>query len=383
LFFPLIADNHLVAWQSFGEQWVRGLLAMFAGAGVAAVFRDKNSAASFYLGLASAVSLFVHLFLFCVRAWNTSSMPWGYWGRETHHADLGYAAAHAVILILAAGVTGNRKVRFGAIVVIAAALLSTTLAQSRSGLAFAVFAGVLAFAAAYLGNQAVQVRRHILMGIGGLLLVVAGIVTVAVKEDPRWGRISNVGSELSAGFYGDALRLQCEGVASITDIVNAKYGDDAPRILKSVQSSDATRVVSLRSGLTLALKHPWGSDGSRQAFEKLLKQECANPAIRMAHTHDGWLDMALALGWVGAALYMSVLCYFLWLGVAYPRDNKTQNQWVVVLIALSIFWIFRGFTDSVFRDHMLEMQGFVLAYAAMALRLQGHDPNAGNRSDLA
>ena len=50
------------------------------------------------------------------------------------------------------------------------------------------------------------------------------------------------------------------------------------------------------------------------------------------------------------------------------RDNSELSEWALVLIALSIFWMLRAWTDSVFRDHMFEMQGFVLAYALLQVR---------------
>lgn len=368
-FFPLIADDHLIAWQSFLGQWGRGLLAMLAGAGVAIAFTQKNRGGIFYLGLLSGISILVNLALFAWKGWTTKSIPWGYWGRETHHADLGYAAGHTVILLAAAIAAGNKKVRSLAIAVVIAAILSTALARSRAGLAFAVLGGVLVFAAAYLGGPSTQARRYVLFGLAGLLLAGAGVVGVAVKDDSRWRTMA---SELAAGFYGDAIQLQCKGTASIEPQIMDKYGESGPRVIASVQYGDGSRMVALRVGLALALKHPWGSDGSRQAFQKLLRQECPTPAISMAHTHNGWLDTVLAVGWIGAALYLAVLLYFFKQGWSHLRREKRLNEWALVLVSLSVFWVLRGFTDSVFRDHMLEMQGFVLAFAAVTLRLQIH-----------
>ena len=93
----------------------------------------------------------------------------------------------------------------------------------------------------------------------------------------------------------------------------------------------------------------------------------------MSHTHNGWLDTALSLGWIGAVLYLAVLGYFLRMGIARLRQTAPLNEWVLVLIALSLYWILRGFTDSIFRDHMLEMQGFMLFYAAGALTNQSSE----------
>lgn len=365
-FFPLIADSPTIAVASLLGQWGRGLLAMLVGAGLATFFYKKNLGNAFYLGLVSAFSILVHLYLFGGKAWVTSSIPWGYWGRETHHADLGYAAGQIVILLTAAILAGAKVFRPWAVALIIASLLSTALAQSRAGLAFSLFGGLLVFGAAYIA-RATPRRKYFLGSLVGVVIVGAAVLAMAVKNDVRWRSIT---PQLAAGFYGDAIRLQCEGTSSIEPQIVAKYGEQSQTLISSVQYGDGSRVVVLRAGLALALKHPWGGDGSRQAFQKLLRQECANPAIAMAHTHNGWLDTTLALGWLGAALYLSVLLYFLKQGYSYLRREKTLNEWALVLVSLSAFWILRGFTDSVFRDHMLEMQGFVLAYASMALKLQ-------------
>lgn len=59
------------------------------------------------------------------------------------------------------------------------------------------------------------------------------------------------------------------------------------------------------------------------------------------------------------------------------RAEKTLNLRALVLVATHLLWIVGGFTDSVFRDHMLEMQGLVLAYAAVALKIQGREAARG------
>ena len=253
-----------------------------------------------------------------------------------------------------------------AIVLIIACLLSTALAHSRAGLGFSLIGGLLVVGASFLARVSYR-QKHILISLIGIVVVGALVLTMAVRNDVRW---RNMTSELAAGFYGDAIQLECEGTASIEPEVIANYGDQSQRLIASVQYGDGSRIVVLRAGIALALKHPWGSDGSRQAFQKLLRQECANPAISMAHTHNGWLDTVLALGWVGALLYLGVLLFFMKQGFSHLHHEIGLNECELVLVALSAFWILRGFTDSVFRDHMLEMQGFVLAYAAMALKMQ-------------
>jgi drug/metabolite transporter superfamily protein YnfA len=368
LVFPLIAIDHGVAWQNLGGQWGRGLLAMLIGAGTAAVLSGADRRVGvFHLGVLSAVPLLVHLFLFFSKAWEGGVLPWGYWGRETHHADLGYAAGHTVIFLMAAIAAGDRKYRLGAMVLVVAVLLSTVFARSRAGSAFAVFGGVLVLLLAYL-KQAPQQRRYTLAGLMVFLLAVAGIGALTLKDDPRWHRMA---AELSAGFLGDPIRIECEGVEVIEADIVAQYGagEQARQLLDSVRYGDGSRMVVLRAGLALSFKYPLGSDGSRQGFQKLLSQECPSPAVIMAHAHNGWIDTLLAIGWLGALLYLLVLLYFLRRGWQSLAGGAGASPWAFVLVAASVFWLVRGLTDSVFRDHMLEMQGFLLAYALVAHRL--------------
>lgn len=366
--FPLIADDHAVAWSSLAGQWSRGLLAMLAGAGVAALLGRRMGAAVFYLGVASAVPVLVHLVLFVWKAWASGSIPWGYWGRETHHADLGYAAGHTAILMAASIVAGDRKFRPWAMAFILAALLSTALARSRAGLAFAVLGVFLVFMPAYLA-QATRHRRHVLAGLAALMLAVSVLAAFAAKDDSRW---RNMATKISAGFLGNPIQIECEGTASVESDIVSRYGagELSNSVINSIRDGDGARMVVLRAGMELAVKYPWGSDGSRQGFEKLLRRVCPSPAISMAHAHNGWIDTLLAIGWIGAFLYLWLLIYFCEHGVTNLRNERTLNEWGLVLIALSLFWIIRGLTDSVFRDHMLEMQGFVLTFALVALQGQ-------------
>ena len=365
--FPLISDSPIIAAQSLLGQWGRGLMAMLAGAGVAAVFYKKNRGSAFELGLISSMPILTHLSLFAWKAWETSSIPWGYWGRETHHADLGYAAGQAIVLLAAAMAAGSQAIRPWAAALILGSLLSTALANSRAGFAFALVGGFLVLACVYSARASHQ-RKHVLFAIAALLITGMSILFVAVKSDPRW---QNMAAQLVAGLSGDAIQIECEGTSSVESKIIAQYGpgEKAQGVISAVQGGDGARMVLLRAGVALAIKHPWGDDGSKHAYQNLLKSECSDPVILMAHAHNGWIDTTLALGWVGAILYLTVLAYYLTVGLSYIRKSNILNEWAFVLVSLAGFWIIRGFSDSVFRDHMLEMQGFILSYATVKLTL--------------
>lgn len=372
--FPLIAERTADAWRSLGQIWTHSILALLAGLGLALVLRGyRHFGTPFQLGLITVVPVLVHLGFVVWKIVETSSIPWGYWGRETHHADLGYAAGHAVILLGVAIAVGKDVRRLLALALIAAALLSVIVAQSRAGLGFALLALLLVLLVHLLASGGRRRRRQLAVLVA-LALGIVVVVVLAARSDVRWVRMVD---RISAGFLGDSLQIQCEGTAQVEQELTKKLGsgERAQDLVGSIRDGDGARMVLLRAGLRLAIEHPWGLDGSRQAYQQRLREYCPNPAgFQIAHTHNGWLDTVLALGWAGAALYFLVLANFLRLGIAGLRAGGEGVEWAYVLVVLSIFWILRGFTDSVFRDHQLEMQGFVLAYAAVALKLRSRSP---------
>lgn len=366
--FPLFAELHAEAWRNLWEIWRRGLMALAVGAAVAYVLSEGQQRGTvFQLGLITTIPILIHLGLVGWRIIETSVIPWNYWGRESHHADLGYAAGHAVVMLSVALLTGGAKRPVWTVALIAGSIISVIVAQSRGGVVFG-FLGLLLVLGAYFLFSGSGRRIRLLLGLAGVLIIAATALGFAVKNDARWLRMTD---RLSAGFQGDALQIQCEGTQQVEAELNEKYGEGERTrdLISSIQYGDGTRTVLLRAGVFLALEHPWGLDGSRQAFQKRLKEYCPNPAIQIAHLHNGWLDTVLALGWIGAALYAWVLIRFLQLGLTGLKKGAVANEWALVLVAVSLFWIVRGFADSVYRDHQLEMQGFVLAYAAVSLKL--------------
>jgi len=180
-------------------------------------------------------------------------------------------------------------------VLILAALLSTVLARSRAGFAFAVLGSLLVLGQAFWLSSRER-RRNVILALLGLMVVGSAIFTLAARNDPRW---RNMTDQLSACLLGDELLIACKGVSTIEEEVRHRYDETgrASEILASVQGGDGARVVALRAGMHLVLSHPWGSDGSRFAFQHLLAEEYPVPAMPLLHSHNGWIDITLAIGW--------------------------------------------------------------------------------------
>lgn len=360
LFVFLISVDHKVALQNLENQWGHGVLAAMAGLGVAFALFGTNVSGTFFLGALSSVSNLVHLTLFTNKAILTGSFPIGFWGREAHHADLGYTACQAVILLSAYLIAGGRKYRLLAIVLILACLMSVTFASSRAGLAFSIFGMALVLLGGWMHSTA-QVRKKYLLWLLPVFVVALAMLAVAMKMDTRWKSIDLY----FAGAQGDAMKIACQGRDYLQNELQVTDQD----VIGEILQGNASRLAVLRSGLALMVKTPWGWDGSRQSYQKVLNQYCPQPASIMAHTHNGWVDTALALGWLGALLYLWLLGFLCVKGYKAIRHGGPDLEWPYALFSLSIFWMIRGLFDSVFRDHMLEMQGFVLFYAFMVILL--------------
>ena len=65
------------------------------------------------------------------------------------------------------------------------------------------------------------------------------------------------------------------------------------------------------------LENPRGLDDSRHAYTKLIANKCGHePVLQYAHSHNSWVDLALALGWLGMLAFESMMVYFFRAGLS-------------------------------------------------------------------
>jgi O-antigen ligase len=181
--------------------------------------------------------------------------------------------------------------------------------------------------------------------------------------------------KIQAGFMVvDPVSTLCRGLSPDEELlIRARFAGStsahAADIIQSIENGDGGRVILMRAGLKLALDNPWGLDGSRQSYERLMEAKCEEaPKLNYAHSHNSWLDLSMAMGWIGVILFASV---FIQLFVTaakkiYSSEGEDINM---ALGLLALFWIVRGFFDSLFREHYLQMQALLMIYIYfMALR---------------
>lgn len=207
----------------------------------------------------------------------------------------------------------------------------------------------------------------ILIGLGALQF----LVRQSVERDPRWGLMVD---RVQVGFMTqDPLGVLCHNVSEeVEQKIREKFasrGDTyVEDLLAGLRTQDGGRILLMRAGWQLAVEHPLGLDGSRLSYQKLIEQRCDGvPALYFSHAHQGWLDTVMAIGWVGVSILFLLYAHLMLIGWR-ALQLPTARPWAVALLLVAAFWILRGFADSVYREHYLQMQAFVLAYLYLNVR---------------
>ncbi len=410
LLFPLWAVQQEVALQNLGGQWVELILSALIGWG-AVMLLGQRGPGLLALGAASSLPLVLHLLLFLAglagllspafyadpslgtvwqslrdhgmgetyQALHLHDLFAGFRGVEPMHGNLGYPGDQAISLFcacLAMGWLGSAtNLRWKPFLGIAICLLSVFVAQSRGGILYSFLLLLLAGATYWLkmrtkaggtGLRPGGARQALVMGglalIGVLLL--AGIAVQSVRNDSRWKTMAD---KVSLGLqYENPVQLLCDGPSAEYEAgIRQKFADNpqyAEDVINGLKVQDGGRILLMRVASQMVLENGRGLDGSRQSFKKLIAKKCGHvPVLDFAHSHQGWLDLALALGWLGLALFATVMLSFLRRGWR-SLGEADLRPWAFALFLVSAFWISRGFADSIYREHNLEMQFLVMSY---------------------
>jgi hypothetical protein len=262
--------------------------------------------------------------------------------------------------------------------------LSILIARTRGGL---LFGGLVIGIAAMFFNITDSSMRVKNLGVkfaekappyrnffifAGVLLL-GCIIYGGAKVDPRWVTMVD---KVKAGFsIANPISTLCNGLSpaeelAIRNRLVAKPPSYVQEVIEGVKGQDGGRVILMRAGIQLVLDNPIGLDGSRQSYERLMRVKCnGTPVLHFANAHNSWIDLALALGWAGAILFLMIFLYFL----RYSLTTACEKEFVPILVALgvfAVFWIIRGFFDTLYREHYLQMQALVISYLYMACSLK-------------
>jgi hypothetical protein len=417
-FFPLLAEQAAPAWSNLRGQWGQSILAWLIGWG-GVLLMGRNGPSLLRLALASGFLVLLHLgmslmawsgllgvavpadmplikmwhsFLSVVartseEGWRWQPFPWGFRGFDPMHGNLGYTSNQAIILLLCCLLFAWRSQLARVTGIAAAAIVlcffSVVVAYSRGavlyGLLMAVLAG-LVYKLRLRGpvSEGPSTSRPVWRK-GQLVLVWAVLPCLLVayglslKKDQRWHLMVD-NARVVFFLVDDPVRFLCEGPdESMLQGLREEMQDRGPVYVSDLTSGlygDGARVALMRAGLVLVAERPWGLDGSRDSYKQLIETKCGHrPKMLYAHAHQGWLDTTLALGWVGGGLLGLA---FLSLAVFGWRNLRPDSAgpWAMALLLLSVYWITRGFADSVYREHLLQMQAVLLGYLAARTNLE-------------
>jgi hypothetical protein len=205
--------------------------------------------------------------------------------------------------------------------------------------------------------------------ICAVMLALGGLAYTGTKIDPRWATMVD---KVKAGFFiADPIGSLCHGISQEEELaIRNRLATKSPsyiqEVIDGVKGQDGGRVILMRAGIQLVLNNPIGLDGSRQSYEQLIRAECGGvPTLNFANAHNSWIDIALGLGWAGAILFLLMLGNFFRYSLTLV-GIKVNNPFIQLIGVLAVFWIIRGFFDSLYREHYLQMQGLAIAYLYMA-----------------
>lgn len=363
LFF---STNYQQAFSNFRAEWMHFILFSIIGAGLGLIYREKCSLKILlYLGIAFSIPLYIHLVLFATKSIAIKGLPWGYWGINEIHGDLGYTSLQASALLFTYFLFTSKKSSesYWAILLIAPCILSPLLAMSRGGTLFSVIAILLTTLAYILIGSTDKVsKKKFFLVLAGILLVGFAAIQIGLKAQPeRWGGIT---SRISLGFQAKANDVFCSGTEYLEQYLKESGVNITPQLKKdlgSIRDGDGQRVIAARSGASLITKYPMGINQSKQAYQQVIIEYCQkNPEIFISHAHNAWIDTALAIGIPGVILLMLSLLQYVRQGyrAATRKSSNTLRAFGIALFTLASLWLIRGFFDSTMRDQMLEMQAF-------------------------
>lgn len=356
--WPFFSEKQDTAIQSWLDEWGIASFTLITGAGAGWVLSTIKKQRYIYLCLAwlSLTPCLLQLFmaselwlslLIAKQFQSLPSLPGNYWGIQPHHIDLGHSALTALFFSMASLSSPKpHKAEWKFIILIfSIGITSEIIASSRASIIFSclTFMGIIVATFSIKEMKAKNILKIFFVFFISTLF----IFSIVAHRDGRWSGIFHA---LDAGLHIEKPELTC-----LKD-----EGGFSPEV-ESLQG-DFIRSAVLSVGMQELFKHPFGYDGSRSSFHQLADEYCPSGYSPLAHTHNGWLDMGISIGIPGIIIWLSLLISGLYIGWKHRTTSAGRGLWLCSLIIIT-----RAIVDSTFRDHVLEMWGFIFMLFASAL----------------
>jgi hypothetical protein len=122
---------------------------------------------------------------------------------------------------------------------------------------------------------------------------------------------------------------------------------------ESVPESFYLRIAYANVSIRAIFEQPWGYGVTRKALERLVKQKY--PDAFISNAHNGYLNLACAVGFPGLLLFVLALISIFWQLKNSSSELAHPATWMIGIYV--VHWAI----DALERDHFFESYLFVIA----------------------
>ncbi len=352
-----ISSNGAEAWVELFGEWFKPYLVMLGGMGCALASQSiKKSTFKFYfiVTLIAQPVLFLlfsiiesirqghFLLLSLTEGAKEGRFVEGYFGLFDHKMSLAFFS-HVMVAFACAKLLNASKSRISinTLIWFSAIVLGFYIAILSSSRNSIILLNLLCT------TMAVMLLYQLRLKISGFISV--GIVIVAMLWSGAYFSLTtNVGWR---SFVGDAK--VAVNISTYPNWINIKkYGLPKNEKGDEVSVSNYLRIAYGVAGLEKILQHPLGYGVTRHALERLVQTD--HPDAKIANSHNGYLDLVLAVG-LPALILLAMGVYSV-----LKQFINSGSEWAIpaswVIGAIMLHWMM----DPVSRDHYFEAFLFLI-----------------------
>jgi hypothetical protein len=365
-----ISEDTRVSLGELKAGWLRTFVAFAAGLMLPPVLKSRQVGARPLFRILFWILLSLAAIQLAIGLWDlltAGALPDFFGGLFDHKANITYVNAIAASLLLADSVKPARAERLlglgraAWIASFALLVVTTYMSGTRAGilvlLLLVLFAGIVHLRAGWhayrwkVGLPVLALAAFLLAGSWAM-----------IKSDARWARFA---ATVPVAWDIDKSHSWLDIFA-----YPMPPGTDG----KPVDPTTYERISWARYAMRLVAEHPLGTDLTRNAYRNLVAANLG--PTRAAHSHNGYLDFALAAGLPALALWCAFLATLAWPGL--KRPSSVRDGAALALLLLTAAFAVRALFDSILRDHILEEFAF---FAALLLAASGlHDESGAPRN---
>lgn len=213
--------------------------------------------------------------------------------------------------------------------------------NTKNGIAYAIFCIIFFMALVLLKASSVKFLSKVLFLLVACLIAVTLIYPHLQKND-SWRTLiadTRVGFQLEEYPYWR--------YAGEKGYPNNEYGT-------SVSATNYERAAWLKAGIKLALEHPLGYGLVEDSFKRMVKFEWPDASPNLSHSHSGWIDLVLGLGFPGLFCILGAIFFSIrqswstkqpWRSMVFWALTANLMLWITTEVAATIsfsaliFWV--------------------------------------------